>query len=485
MKLRTGLLLGTVFLAGITVGPSFEQKAAPAFMHLLGTPAWAEDAGKTNSAETLRLFTLLGRVMDIVRTEYVEPVSDKDMVTNALDGLVGNLDPHSSYMTEKQYKDMQVEISGKFGGLGIQVQEQDGHVRVVSPMEGTPGARAGIKPGDFITEVDGKSLDGMTLDQAVTKMRGKPGTAITLTILRAKAPKPLKFTITREMVHIQVVRSALYGKIGYIRLNEFDDDAESAMHKAYDKLKAEAGGKLSGLILDLRLNPGGKLDQAVAVSDDFIAEGEVVSTKGRHPENNHRWDAKGTDITDNLPMVVLINGGSASASEIVAGALQDHQRAILVGQRSFGKGSVQSLIPIPGNGAVRLTTARYYTPSGRSIQGLGIAPDVPVKESKDDEGIGYRESDLKHIITNTGGTHGKAPSRTDLPPMISTVKETPPDNWPTFDITKPDTDYQLQQGLRVVRAMAGMPPGNLPGVATTASSAKGGAPVPAVPHAPR
>ncbi|GBR42229.1 carboxy-terminal processing protease [Neoasaia chiangmaiensis NBRC 101099] len=464
MKLRTGLLLGTAFLAGITTGPSVERMAGPAVAHLLGNTALAREvaADNDNHSETLRLLTLFGTVLDLVRAEYVEPVSDKDLINNALDGMVSNLDPHSSYMNEKQYKDMQVQISGKFGGLGIQVQDQDGHVRVVSPMVGTPASRAGIKPGDFITEVDGKSLDGMTLDQAVTKMRGDPGTKITLTIIRAKAPKPLKFTMTREIVHIQVVTSALYGKTGYIHLNEFDDDTESGMHAAYDKLKAQAGGKLDGLVLDLRLNPGGKLDQAIAVSDDFIPEGEIVSIRGRHAENNHRWDAKGTDITNRLPIVVLINGGSASASEIVAGALQDHRRAVLLGEKSFGKGSVQSLIPVPGNGAVRLTTARYYTPSGRSIQGLGIAPDILVKESKDDEGIGYREADLKHIITNIGGNRSKAPVRTDLPAIASSIPDAPPANWPKFDLTKPNTDFQLQEGLRVVHAMAGLPPGELP-----------------------
>lgn len=475
MKLRTGLLLGTAFLGGLTIGPALEHTTATALVRttlqsMSGSPAFAREGDKDdkskdpheNHSETLRLLTLFGTVLDIVRSEYVEPKSDKDLINNALDGLVGNLDPHSSYMTEKQYKDMQVQISGKFGGVGIQVQESDGHVRVVSPMDDTPASRAGIKPGDFITEVDGKKLDGMTLDQAVTLMRGKPGTKITLTIVRAKAPKPLKFTMTRQIIHIEVVKSALYGKFGYIRLNEFDDDAETALHKAYDALKKQAGGKLSGLLLDLRLDPGGKLDQAIAVSDDFIRKGEIVSIRGRHAENNHRWDAKGEDITDGLPIVVLINGGTASASEIVAGALQDHHRAVILGEQSFGKGSVQSLIPIPGNGAVRLTTARYYTPSGRSIQGLGITPDILVKESQDDEGLGFRESDLKHIISNVGGNRTKREKRTDLPTIASSITETPPADWPKFDITNPKTDYQLQEALRVIRSMAGMPPGDLP-----------------------
>ncbi|AOX21289.1 S41 family peptidase [Kozakia baliensis] len=464
MKLRTGLLLGTAFLAGITTGPSIEHMAGPSLGRMFSSSAFAREiaADANNHSDTLRLLTLFGTVLDLVRAEYVEPVSDKDLINNALDGMVSGLDPHSSYMNEKQYKEMQIQISGKFGGLGVQVQEQNGHVRVVSPIDGTPASRAGLKPGDFITEVDGKSLEGMTLDQAVTKMRGDPGTKITLTIIRAKEPKPLKITMTREIVHVQVVRSELYDKVGYIRISEFDDDTETAMHAAYDKLRAKAGGKLAGLVLDLRLNPGGKLDQAISVSNDFIPEGEIVSIRGRHAENNRRWDAKGTDITNHLPIVVLIDGGSASASEIVAGALQDHRRAVLVGVKSFGKGSVQSLIPVPGNGAVRLTTARYYTPSGRSIQGLGIAPDIVVKESKDDDGIGYRESDLSHIITNIGGNKSKAPIRTDLPSIASSIPSAPPDNWPHFDIAKPATDFQLQQGLRVVRAMANLPPESYP-----------------------
>ncbi|NIE80658.1 S41 family peptidase [Asaia sp. As-1742] len=464
MKLRTGLLLGTAFLAGITAGPALEAAMAPSLGQMISSKAFAKEvaADPDNHSETLRLLTLFGTVLDLVRAEYVEPVSDKDLINNALDGMVGGLDPHSSYMNEKQFKEMQIQISGKFGGLGVQVQQQNGHIRVVSPIDGTPASRAGLKPGDYITEVDGKSLEGLTLDQAVTKMRGDPGTKITLTIIRAKEPKPLKVTMTREVVHVQVVRSSLYGNIGYIRISEFDDDTETALHEAYDKLKAKSGNKLQGLVLDLRLNPGGKLDQAIAVSDDFIPEGEIVSIRGRHAENNRRWDAKGTDITGKLPIVVLIDGGSASASEIVAGALQDHRRAVLVGEKSFGKGSVQSLIPVPGHGAVRLTTARYYTPSGRSIQALGIAPDIVVKESKDDDGYGYREADLAHIITNTGGNKNKAPTRTDLPSISASIPHAPADNWPRFDPAKPATDFQLQQGLRVVRAMASLPDEALP-----------------------
>ncbi|EHH67220.1 S41 family peptidase [Gluconobacter morbifer] len=457
MKFRTGLLLGTAFLAGLAVGPGALRLAGSGDFP---GAAIAREISHDNSAETVRLLTLLGTVIDVVKAEYVHPVSDKDLINNALDGMVGNLDPHSSYMTAAQFHDMQTEISGKFGGLGLQVQAESGHVRVVSPIDGTPAARAGIQPGDFITMVDHKSLDGMTLDAAVRKMRGDPGTKISLTVIRPKTGKTMTFDMVREIVHVQIVKSALYGSAGYIRLTEFDDALESDMHAAFTKLKAQAakapGGKLTGLIIDLRSNPGGKLDQAVAVSDDFIKEGEIVSIRGRHPENNQRWDARGTDITNGLPIVVLTNGGSASASEIVAGALKDHHRAIILGEKTFGKGSVQTLIPIGDQGAVRLTTARYYTPSGRSIQGLGITPDIPVAETKDDDAYGYREADLSHILTNVGGNRTAEAPRTDLPDIAKSIPKMPPANWPAFDLTKPATDFQLQQGLKVVNAMAGV-----------------------------
>nr|WP_294917230.1 S41 family peptidase [uncultured Neokomagataea sp.] len=469
MTFRKGMLLGTAFLAGAVLGPTA--------LHTLGhvssvSSALARETSHDNSAETVRLLTLFGTVMDVVKSEYVHPVSDKDLINNALDGMVGNLDPHSSYMTAAQFKDMQTEISGKFGGLGLQVQDESGHVRVVSPIDDTPAAKAGIQPGDFITMVDHKSIDGLTLDQAVRKMRGDAGTSISLTIVRPKTGKTLNFDLKREIIHVQIVRSALYGSTAYIRLTEFDDDLENAMHTAYRKLQAEAktrtpGGKLTGLILDLRSNPGGKLDQAIAVSDDFIKDGEIVSIRGRHPENNQRWDARGTDITDGLPIVVLTNGGSASASEIVSGALKDHHRAIILGEKTFGKGSVQTLIPVGDQGAIRLTTARYYTPSGRSIQGLGITPDIPVAETHDDDNFEYREADLSHILTNIGGNRTVAEPRTDLPPIAKSIPKAPPANWPAFDPAKPATDFQLQQGLKVLSALAGVP---VPTELTTATA---------------
>lgn len=425
--------------------------------------AWAESSSKpdasptTNHAETYRMLTLFGTVLDLVRSDYVEPVSDHDLITHALNGMLSGLDPHSSYMTQKQYDAMMVQMKGEFGGLGLELQQQDGHIRVISPIDGTPGFRAGIKPGDYIIAVDGHTIDGTPLDDAVKKMRGKPHTKITLTIVRAKVPHPINFTLTREIIHIDVVKSALYGRIGYIRIAEFNEAAKKEMLKAYNKLREQAGGKLAGLIIDLRNDPGGLLNQAIDVSSSFIRTGEIVSTRARNPKDSQRWDAHGTDITNGLPIVVLINGGSASASEIVSGALQDHHRAIIMGTKSFGKGSVQSIIPIPGNGAVRLTTARYYTPSGRSIQALGITPDITVRETREIPIFSLHEADLEHILKNQGGTKAKPIPRTDLPAIAKEIPNEPPENWPAFDYKKPSTDFQLQEALRVVRFMANLP----------------------------
>lgn len=459
MTFRTGLLISATFLAGIAAGPTLVRFAETGAPFALTATAHAEVAPDpaTNHAETYRLLTLFGSIFDLVRANYVEPVSDRDLVTNALNGMLSGLDPHSSYMTEKQYADMQVQTTGKFGGLGLEVQGEDGHIRVVSPIDGTPAWRGGIKPGDYIVAIDGHNIDGSPLNDAVEKMRGKPNTKITLTIIRAKTTKPIIVTLTREIIHIEGVKSELYDKTGYIRIPQFTEDTSSELHREYEKLKQRAGGKLTGgLVLDLRNDPGGLLNQAIDVSSSFIKSGEIVSTRARHPKDSQRWDAKGSDMTDGLPLVVLTNGGSASASEIVSGALQDHQRAVILGTKTFGKGSVQTIMPIPGNGAVRLTTARYYTPSGRSIQGLGIAPDILVKESREDPVFSIREADLSHILKNQGGNQTKPPARNDLPAIAKNIADEPPANWPTFDVTKPATDFQLQEGLRVVRSMAGV-----------------------------
>lgn len=464
MNFRAGLLLGlacsTIGLTSASSLAGYHGFFSAAFAADTPAPATTDAKSTTdsNNAETVRMLTLLGTVMDIAHSEYVDPLPNKKLIRNALDGMISNLDPHSSYMDAQQLKDMQDEMAGQFGGLGLQVQGDGGHVRVVSPIDGTPAARAGIETGDVITMVDHKSIADLTLDQAVRKMRGKPGTAITLTILRPKTGKLQTLTLTREIIHVQIVRSALYGRTGYIRLTEFDDTIEREMHKAYDKLVqsvAKTPGKtLNGLVIDLRSDPGGKLDQAIAVSRDFIEKGEIVSIRGRHPEGNQHWDGVGKDITHGLPIIVLTNAGSASASEIVAGALKDHRRAIIMGGRTFGKGSVQTIIPIADQGALRLTTARYYTPSGRSIQGLGITPDIAVQESRDDDNaFVYHEADLAHIITNTNTNLPKEAPRTDLPAAAKTIERLPPVKWPNFDPSKPETDYQLQQALHLMVAM--------------------------------
>jgi carboxyl-terminal processing protease len=454
MKLRTGLLLGATFAAGVLAGPTSAIVAEGFGVHLLPV-AWAEDSGHS---ETYRLLTLFGNVFERVRAEYVEPVNDKDLVENAINGMLTGLDPHSNYMNAKTFRDMQVQTRGEFGGLGIEVTQDNGFIKVITPIDDTPASRAGVKSGDLILALDGQSVQGLSLNDAVDKMRGPPASKIKLTIKREGVETPLELSLTREVIKIQVVKSHLEGNdIGYIRVTSFNEQTDTGLRKAFAQIKAEAGDHLRGIVLDLRNNPGGLLDQAVAVGDDFISEGEIVSTRARHPEDSQRWDAKGGDITSNLPLVVLINGGSASASEIVAGALQDHRRAILVGTRSFGKGSVQTVIPLAGDGAMRLTTARYYTPSGRSIQGLGIAPDVEVQASRTDQPhFGpEREADLKGALRNTGGVAATdaPPPRTDLPPMVHDIPKLPPENWPAFDPAKPDSDFQLQQALLVVRAM--------------------------------
>jgi carboxyl-terminal processing protease len=374
--------------------------------------------------------------------------------------MLSGLDPHSSYMNAKQWADMQIQTKGEFGGLGLEVTEDrdTGVIKVISPIDDTPAARAGMKPGDLILSLDGKSVEGLTLNDAVDKMRGPPGTTITISVKREKIDKPIEVTLTREVIHFQVVKSALYGDVGYIRMSSFNEESDPKLREAIDKLKAESKGNLRGVVFDLRNNPGGLLDQAVDVCQDFIPDGEIVSTRARHPEDSNRWDAKGTDLIEGLPLVVLINGGSASASEIVAGALQDHRRAIIMGTRSFGKGSVQTVIPMQNDGAIRLTTARYYTPSGRSIQGLGIAPDVVVAESREDEVhfLPDREADLNHALKNEGASGATKPpaARNDIPPAAKDIAAKPPANWPKFDPSNPATDYQLQQGLVLVRDMA-------------------------------
>ncbi len=339
-------------------------------------------AATSNSTETYKQLNLFGEVFERVRAEYVDDVSDDSLVESAINGMLTSLDPHSNYLNTKNFNDMKVQTRGEFGGLGIEVSMENGLVKVVSPIDDTPAARAGLKPGDLITHLDGDPVQGMTLPEAVEKMRGPVSSEIKLTI-RREGKEPFDVKLIRATIKIQSVRSHLEGdNIAYIRITTFNEQTDVGLNNAMKNLKQQAGGKLLGVILDLRNDPGGLLDQAVAVADAFLEKGEIVSTRGRRSEDAQRYNARPGDIAAGLPIAVLINGGSASASEIVAGALQDHHRAILLGTRSFGKGSVQTIIPLPSHGAMRLTTARYYTPSGRSIQAKGIDPDIVVEAAK-------------------------------------------------------------------------------------------------------
>ena len=364
----------------------------------------AADAEKVkNSTDVYRLLNLFGDVFERVRSDYVEAPTDEELIEAAITGMLTSLDPHSSYMNLKNYKEMQVNTRGAFGGLGIQVSMDKGVVKVISPIDDTPAYRAGIEAGDYITHLDGKMVQGMTLQDAVEKMRGKVGADIKLTIRRKGTLDPFDVTVTRAVIKITSIRSRLEGKIGYVRITSFTEQSNSGLKKAVDKFDKELGDDLLGIVLDLRNNPGGLLDQAIAVSDSFLERGEIVSTRSRNAEDTSRFSARPGDLAKGKPVVVLINGGSASASEIVAGALQDHKRAVILGTQSFGKGSVQTIMPLPSHGAMRLTTARYFTPSGRSIQGEGVTPDILVEPAKI-ETIGRkaqrREADLKGALKN-------------------------------------------------------------------------------------
>ncbi|MGZ5921890.1 MAG: S41 family peptidase [Rhizomicrobium sp.] len=338
----------------------------------------AQGASDTGAYRQLDLFS---DAFERVRANYVRPVQDSELVNAAIQGMVSGLDPHSSYMDSKSYNDMQITTKGQFGGVGIEVTQEEGLIKVISPIDGTPAAKAGIKSGDRIAGIDGTSIAGLPLNDAIDKMRGPEGSKITLTILREGEKKPFDVTLQRAVVQVDADTWRREGDIGYIRLPGFNEQTASGLEKAVRELKKQIGPGIKGYVIDLRNNPGGLLDQAIQVSDDLLTGGEVVSTRGRHPEDTQRYDAKGGDITDGKPIVVLINAGTASASEIVSGALQDHKRATIVGMTSFGKGSVQTIIPLgEGGGALRLTTARYYTPSGHSIQAQGIIPDIAVSQ---------------------------------------------------------------------------------------------------------
>ncbi len=376
--------------------------AAMVFAFLLIAPT-AGLAQSDDRADTYQQLDLFGEVFERVRAEYVETVTDKELIEAAISGMLTSLDPHSSFLNADNFQDMQVQTRGAFGGLGIEVTMENGLVRVVSPMDETPAYRAGIEAGDLISHLDGEAVLGLDLSQAVDRMRGRVGEDIILTILRGDQ-EPFDVTVTRDVIRIQSVRWQTEGNVGYIRIASFTEQTDSGVKQAIEGIAEELGGDMIGFVLDLRNNPGGLLDQAVAVSDIFLEQGEIVSTRGRHEDLAQRYNAEPDDLIEGLPLVVLINGGSASASEIVAGALQDHSRAVLLGTESFGKGSVQTIIPLGGQGgAMRLTTARYYTPSGRSIQALGIEPDIEVQQARLEEldVAGRREADLRGALTNT------------------------------------------------------------------------------------
>jgi carboxyl-terminal processing protease len=353
------------------------------------------------NSETYRQLNLFGDVFERVRAEFVEEVTDEQLIEAAINGMLLALDPHSSYLPPKEFKDMQVQTRGEFGGLGIEVTMENGLVKVVSPIDDTPAYRAGLQPGDLISHIDGEQVLGMTLGDAVERMRGPINSQIVITILRESEPAPFDVRLTRDLVKITSVRWHAEGEIGYLRITSFNEQTESGVIEGAKALREEIGEEMKGLVLDLRNNPGGLLDQAVAVGDAFLDQGEIVSTRGRRGDSAQRYNAQAGDLISGMPLVVLINGGSASASEIVAGALQDHRRAIVLGTRSFGKGSVQTIIPLPGSGAMRLTTARYYTPSGQSIQAHGIDPDIVVERTtleKVEPAKGRREADLRGAL---------------------------------------------------------------------------------------
>jgi carboxyl-terminal processing protease len=344
-------------------------------------------SARAAQADTYRQLNLFGDIFERVRTHYVEKPDESKLVESAINGMLNGLDPHSSYMDSKSFKDMQIQTRGEFGGLGIEVTMEDGLVKVVSPIDDTPAAKAGIRGGDIITHLDDEAVQGLTLNQAVEKMRGPVNTKIRLKIIRKGNDAPLDIAIIRDNIRVRSVRMEVQDDVGYVKISQFNEQTSDTLKKAIADITAQVpGDKLRGYVIDLRNNPGGLLDQAISVSDVFLERGEIVSTRGRDPDETQRFNARPGDLTHNKPVIVLINGGSASASEIVAGALQDHRRATLVGTRSFGKGSVQTIIPLgSNNGALRLTTARYFTPSGRSIQAKGITPDIEVLQDVPEE----------------------------------------------------------------------------------------------------
>ena len=409
---------------------------------------------KTEESVTLPLNELrnFSDIFTRIKTDYVEPVDDKTLLEHAIRGMLSGLDPHSTYLNPDEYKELKIGTTGKFGGLGIQVGMEDGFVKVISPIDDTPAFHAGLESGDLIIRLDDKSVKGMTLNDAVKIMRGDPGTDIKLTVIREGADKPLPFTVTRDIISVQSVKSRiLEPDYGYVRITNFQSKTARDLVSEISKLKKENETELKGLVLDLRNNPGGVLSAAADVSDAFIDDGKLVFTKGRINNSEFEFNAKPGDIMNGLPVVVLINGGSASASEIVAGALQDHSRAVIMGSKSFGKGSVQTIQELRSGGAVKITTARYFTPSGRSIQGEGITPDIildryEIKDSKEESSLRIKESDLTGSISNP--TKSQEALKKALEEGKDSDEETP------VKKIKASEDFQLYEALLLLKGLS-------------------------------
>lgn len=426
------------------------------FSHLAqATPTKVKESDKPKK-DPYVLMELFGAVFNEIKSEYVEDTDDQKLIETAIDGMLNSLDPHSGFLDAESFADMETQTKGEFGGLGIEVSSEDGFVRVMSPIDDTPAFKAGIQSGDYITHLDGLSVVGLSLNEAVKKMRGPAGTKITLTISR-KDSEPFDVTITRAVIKVKPVKYEAKGDVGYIRIVSFSEKAADMTREAIQKLVKEIGpDKIHGLILDLRNNPGGLLDQAVGVSDLFLSQGEIVSTRSKRPEDTTRFSAKTGDMTNGLPLLVLINEGSASASEIVAGALQDHHRALIVGLKSFGKGSVQTIRSIPDFGGIRLTTARYYTPSGHSIQAKGITPDIVIPRAEIEEQpviMGYGEKNLPKAISAEIGKKASETDKIQSTKVAESLKNKKDKKSKEADPDKPKTDYQLDRAIDILHAI--------------------------------
>lgn len=442
-KLLLAALLGTS--AGVLVTT---QVAGPLLAQ--------ESAQKSSVYEQLDLF---GDIFERIRAQYVEEADEAELIEAAINGMLTSLDPHSSYLSPKDFDSMRTQTSGEFGGLGIEVTQEEGYVKVVAPMDGTPADEAGMAAGDFITSVDGSSILGLSLDEALEVLRGPVGSEVILTVVREGVDEPFDVSIVRDTIKLTAVRSRTEGESVVLRVTTFNRQTYPNLESGLQKQIEEAGGidNINGIVIDLRNNPGGLLNQAIAVSDAFLDKGEIVSTRGRNPRDSERYNAKPGDLAEGKPIVVLINGGSASASEIVAGALQDHRRAVVIGEKSFGKGSVQTVVPVRGDGAMRLTTSRYYTPSGRSIQALGVSPDIIVKQpprqpvtEQDEEETTQRnrrsEADLRGSLDNDSISEDERKVLEEERAKAEKAAELR------------DQDYQLAYALDVLKGLSALAP---------------------------